>query len=78
MMMNSKTLMGDEKPKGASMVTWNVLMGISVLGALGAAATAIWDKASHPVAGPLVIGVGISYLVLVVFGFIYKARKKAA
>lgn len=78
MMMNSKTLMGDEKPTGASMVTWNVLMGFAVLGAIGAAATAIWDKASHPVAGPLVIGVGITYLVLVLLGFVYKARQKAA
>ena len=78
MMMNSRKILGADKPTGLRMGIWNLLMVISVLGALGAAATAIWDKASHPVAGPLVIGVGISYLVLVVFGFIYKARKKAA
>ncbi|MCG8584573.1 MAG: divalent metal cation transporter [Pirellulales bacterium] len=78
MMMNSKTLMGDEKPKGASMVTWNILMGISVIGALCAAATAIYDKASHPTAGPVVIVVGVVYVVLVILGFVYMAKKKTA
>jgi Mn2+/Fe2+ NRAMP family transporter len=78
MMMNNKTLMGDNKPQGKSMLAWNVLMGISVLGAFGAAGTAIWDKASHPTAGPVVIGVGVVYLVLVVIGFIYMSKKKAA
>ena len=58
------------------MLLWNVLMIISVLGALAAAGTAVWDKASHPTAGPLVLGVGVIYLFLVVVGFVYKARRK--
>ena len=78
MMMNSRKILGADKPTGLRMGIWNLLMVISVLGALGAAATAIWDKASHPVAGPLVIGVSITYLVLVVLGFLYKAREKTA
>jgi Mn2+/Fe2+ NRAMP family transporter len=76
MMMNSKSLLGEEKPRGGKMLLWNVLMIISVLGALVAAGTAVWDKASHPTAGPLVIGVGVIYLFLVVVGFVYKARRK--
>ena len=78
MMMNSKRLMGDNKPQGGSMVAWNVLMSISVVGALVAASGAIMEKASHPTAGPLVIGVGVVYLVLVALGFVYMAKKKAA
>jgi hypothetical protein len=81
MMMNSRSLLGDEKPTGSRMVIWNVLMGVSVLGAIVAAATAIYDKAMdatpisyrfpYPV-GYLVIGVGVVYLLLVVIGFITK------
>ena len=78
MMMNSKSLLGDEKPQGGKMLLWNILMIISVLGALVAAGTAIWDKASHPTAGPLVIAVGVIYLVLVIIGFIVKSRRKMA
>ena len=51
LMMNSKKVMGDEKPEGHKMTIWNILMGISVLGALIAAITAIIDKASNPTAG---------------------------
>ena len=44
MMMNSRSLLGPEKPTGGSMAIWNVLMGISVVGAVVAAAGAIWEK----------------------------------
>ena len=70
MMMNSSRLLGDAKPQGTRMLVWNVLMAISVLGALIAAGTAIYDKASHPTVGPVVIGVGIFYAVLVALGFV--------
>tara|TARA_X000001036_G_C20645852_1_gene792972 strand:- start:49 stop:1752 length:1704 start_codon:yes stop_codon:yes gene_type:complete len=76
MMMNSKSLLGDEKPQGGKMLLWNILMIISVLGALAAAGTAIWDKVSHPTAGPLVMAVSVLYLALVIIGFIVKARRK--
>ena len=49
MMMNSKKLMGEEKPKGGKLTVWNILMGISVVGAFVAAITAVVDKASNPV-----------------------------
>ena len=77
MMMNSKSLLGEEKPQGGKMLLWNILMTIAVLGALAAAGTVIWDKASHMRVGPLVIGVSITYLLLVVVGFIYKSRRRA-
>ena len=73
-MMNSKRLLGDEKPTGARMIVWNVLMGVSVLGALVAAATAVYDKANHPTAGPLVISVGGIYILIVIVGFVMKSK----
>ena len=44
MMMNSRSLMGAEKPTGGRMIAWNVLMGISVVGAVVAAGGALWEK----------------------------------
>jgi hypothetical protein len=63
LMMNSTKVMGAEKPQGRSLFIWNVLMGFSVLGAIAAAVVAIYDKASHPIAGKVVIGVGVIFLV---------------
>ena len=62
LMMNSTKVMGAEKPRGTSLIIWNVLMGFSVLGAIAAAVVAIYDKASHPIAGKVVIGVGVIFL----------------
>ena len=62
LMMNSKKVMGDEKPKGRKMTIWNILMGISVLGAFIAAITAIIDKASNPTAGFVVTVAGVILL----------------
>ncbi|MFP6750128.1 MAG: hypothetical protein VB855_00490, partial [Pirellulaceae bacterium] len=62
-------ILGDDKPRGGNRVYWNILMGVSVLGAIAAALTAIIDKASHPIAGPVVIGVGIILLVAIAVGF---------
>lgn len=75
MMMNNRSLMGAEKPTGARMWTWNVLMGLSVVGAIAAAVTAILDKASDPQAGFAVIAVAVIYIVLVIIGFVVKARR---
>lgn len=77
LMMNSKSILGNEKPTGLRMMAWNVLMGISVLGALIAAGTAVKNKASDPDAGPLVIGIGVVYLILVVLGFVYMKMKNS-
>jgi Mn2+/Fe2+ NRAMP family transporter len=79
LMMNSRRILGAEKPTGASMLTWNVLMIISVLGAVAAAATAIYDKAmdkNNPAAFYAIVGLLIVYGILVVVGF--ALRKPAA
>ncbi len=75
MMMNNDRLMGEAKPPGARRVTWNVLMGFSVLGAIAAAIAAIREKAADPQAGTVVILVAVVYVVLVLLGFALKGRR---
>jgi Mn2+/Fe2+ NRAMP family transporter len=82
MMMNSRSLMGSEKPTGGRMLVWNVLMGVSVLGALIAASAAIWEKmndTSSPNAvmgGRFIVGMVAVYVVLIVLGFVAKRGKQ--
>lgn len=88
LMMNSQKLMGEEKPTGGKMVLWNVLMGISVVGAIVAATSAVIEKAGNttPVLGTaeepvltlgtLVVTIAIVYIALVVVGFAVKRLAK--
>ncbi len=80
MMMNSRTLMGPEKPRGLSMIIWNVLMAFAVIGAIVAASGAIWEKindTSTPlaaIAGKVVAGMVIVYVLLIIVGFFLKPK----
>jgi len=47
MMMNSRRILGDDKPKGIGGIVWNVLMFVSVVGAIAAACTSLYDKVSQ-------------------------------
>lgn len=47
LMLNKKSLMGDNRPRGLARIVWNVLMGISVLAATGAGISAIAKKGGH-------------------------------
>jgi len=73
-MMNSRSILGDEKPTGLRMLSWNVLMILSVLGAIAAAGTAVWDKVAHGsgYTGNVVLGIAIVYGALVVLGFFFR------
>jgi Mn2+/Fe2+ NRAMP family transporter len=87
MMMNSKTLMGDQKPTGGRMMIWNVLMIVSVLIAIVAAGSAIWEKVTPIVdpeaklavriVGGTVLCVTIGYALMVIVGFALKSKPKA-
>lgn len=68
-MMNSRQVLGDAMPQGGSRLLWNLLMGISVLGAMAAAGKAIYDKASDPTAGWIVVTLAIAYPAAVLVGF---------
>ncbi|MGI9458299.1 MAG: divalent metal cation transporter, partial [Aeoliella sp.] len=84
MLMNSKRVLGEDRPEGASRVIWNVLMGLSVLGAIAAAGTAIFDKVverSTPttaLVSNVVIGMVVVYLLLVVAGFALRSSKTSS
>ncbi|HAC92937.1 MAG TPA: hypothetical protein DCF63_20240 [Planctomycetaceae bacterium] len=69
MMMNSRSLLKQDKPTGVSLWIWNLLMGLSVLGAIAAAAMAIIDKSSDPTAGKVVLAIAVGYIVAVLAGF---------
>ncbi|MCA9269547.1 MAG: divalent metal cation transporter [Planctomycetales bacterium] len=83
MMMNSSSLLGKEKPQGGAMIVWNVLMAVSVLGAIVAAGGALWEKvtdASSPKAalgGKFVLGMVVLYVVLIAVGFFLKPKAAA-
>lgn len=78
MMMNSRSLLKEDKPTGLSLWLWNLLMGLSVLGAIAAAATAIMDKSSDPTAGKVVLAVAAGYIVAVIVGFLLRKPHAAA
>ena len=52
--------------------------GVSVLGAIAAALTAIADKASHPIAGPVVTTVGVILVTLILAGFLFEPRLRGS
>ena len=73
-MMNSRKILGDDRPQGLSAVVWNVLMGISVIGAIVAAASAVQNAMSDPRNGVIVITIGVCFIVAVICGFIDKRQ----
>lgn len=78
LMMNSDRILGAERPTGGSRLAWNVLMGLAVLGATAAAATAMYDKAidqSNPAAFPTVMTILIVYTIAVVAGFVMRRQR---
>lgn len=82
MLMNSKRVLGNDRPRGVSLVVWNVLMAASVLGAVAAAATSIYNKVSNPnpdaaLAGQVALGVSLAYLAAVAVGFFLKPKPLA-
>ncbi len=71
-MMNSRKVLGDALPTGGTRLLWNVLMGISVLGATAAAGKAIMDKSNDPAAGWIVVTLAIAYPAAVLVGFFFR------
>lgn len=78
LMMNSKKILGDDLPQGASKIKWNVLMLIAVAFATYGAAYAIWSKRM------LMFGIEVRwiaigiYLVLLALGVYHHAKRKNA
>ncbi|GAA4449146.1 divalent metal cation transporter [Novipirellula rosea] len=81
LMMNSRRILGDDKPTGGRMVAWNVMMILAVAGAVAAAGTAMYDKAmdtQNPISFYVVIGILIVYSLAVAIGFAFREPSKVA
>ncbi|WP_372721945.1 divalent metal cation transporter [Novipirellula sp.] len=81
LMMNSRRILGDDKPTGGRMVAWNVMMILAVAGAVAAAGTAMYDKAmdtQNPISFYVVIGILIVYSLAVAIGFAFRKPSKTA
>jgi RsiW-degrading membrane proteinase PrsW (M82 family) len=82
MMINSRSLLGDDKPSGLAAIVWNALMLFALAGACAAAGTSIYDRVadtSSPraiLAGRVVLGMVALVLVAVVAGFVIKRQKQ--
>ena len=74
-LMNSRKLLGDDKPTGQRMWIWNILMGLGVLGAIAQAIGAISTKISDPATGGFVIGGVATFLLLALIGFSARFRR---
>ena len=57
LMMNSRRILGDERPTGTARLIWNVAMGVSVFGAVVAAAFAIYGQSQKSAGAAVAIGV---------------------
>jgi hypothetical protein len=75
-MMNSKALLGENLPRGGKRVTWNVLMGVSLLITGYAAITTGWAKTMKikDVEIPFGRYAIIIFVVLVIIGHFFHKR----
>ena len=79
LMMNSKRILGDEKPTGARMMIWNILMGIAVIGAVVAAYAAIKGQMGKSTGAAILIWtVLVVYGILIAVGFVMRSKRDAA
>lgn len=69
LMMNQKSLMGEERPQGTARIVWNVLMGIAAVAATAAGISAIYKKG-----GSLALYIVAGYIVIVLI--VQMFRKK--
>ncbi len=74
LLMNSKKLLGDAKPTGASAVKWNILM---VVATVIATAGSIWVLLGKGLWGQIGVGVLIVLFVLGTLGFLKNEKKSA-
>jgi len=47
LMMNQKSLLGDERPRGFKRLLWNIAMAIAAIAAMGAGISAVYKKAGN-------------------------------
>ncbi|KLU03678.1 putative transmembrane protein [Rhodopirellula islandica] len=80
LMMNSREILGDDRPTGGHRLTWNVFMGLAVIGATAAAGVAVYEKymAEDPLSFRIVAAIWVAYAIAVVLGFVLKKKSTQA
>ena len=73
LMINQKSLMGDERPRGVARLVWNVLMAIAVIAATAAGISAVYKKG-----GAMGLGFVAAYILLVIVVQISRKPQPAA
>lgn len=63
LMMNSRTLLGDQMPRGGRRVLWNTLMGAATLGAAVGCAWTIWTKSGWYGTSAVLAFIGLAVVV---------------
>ena len=76
LLMNNSQVLGDAMPRGFTRLVWNLLMGVSVLGAIAAAGKAIYDKAANPQTGPVVMTVAAGFAIAAIVGFLDRQNSR--
>jgi len=74
LLMNSSSLLGDARPRGARAVKWNALMSIATIIATGGS---IWVLLGKGTPGMVGIGALVTLFILGLVGFLGKNRKSA-
>jgi Mn2+/Fe2+ NRAMP family transporter len=74
LLMNSSSLLGEARPRGARAVKWNVLMAIATIIAAGGS---VWVLLGKGTPGMVGIGVLVTLFILGLVGFLGKNRKSA-
>ncbi len=74
-LMNSRKLLGTEKPTGMRMTVWNLLMAVGVIGAFTQAYGGTVIQMQKPGTGSFVIGGVATFLLLALIGFSARFRK---
>ena len=74
LLMNSSSLLGESRPRGARAVRWNLLMALSTAIATGGS---IWVLLGNGTPGKIGIGVLLTLFVLGLVSFLGKSRKSA-
>jgi Natural resistance-associated macrophage protein-like len=67
LMMNSKSLLGENRPKGAKRLLWNTLMGIAVSLALLGSGWTIWNTSEQKLGSGVYGLTGLAAFALIVF-----------
>ncbi len=79
LLINSKKVLGDDRPEGLSRIIWNVLLCVSLIATVIAAVAALIEKLSTDAQrGDLILGAILCFVALAVIGFFATNRNNGS